>query len=55
MLSWTIAAFGVQLEEQVNKIGFDLKTETGEAPATGERPGESKDWAANNAAKTKKV
>lgn len=54
MLSWTIAAFGVQLEERVNKIDFDLKTETGEAPATGERPGESKNWAANNAAKAKK-
>ena len=55
MLSWTIAAFGVQLEGHVNKIGFDLKTETGAPPATGERPGESKNWAANNAAKGKKV
>jgi 4-carboxymuconolactone decarboxylase len=55
MLSWGLASFGVQLEDHVDKIGFDLKTETGAQPATGERPGESKDWAANNAAKGKKV
>ncbi len=55
MLSWTIAVLGVQLEDNVNKIGYDLKTETGDTPTTGERPGESKDWAANNAAKGKKV
>ncbi|WP_297488348.1 carboxymuconolactone decarboxylase family protein [Acidocella sp.] len=55
MLSWAIASFGVQLEDSADKIGFDLKTATGAPPITGERPGESKDWAANNAAKARRV
>lgn len=40
MLSWALASFGVQLEERVDKIDFDLQTASGAPPVAGTRPGE---------------
>ena len=45
MLSWSIEAFRMPLEEEVNKIGFDLKTDSGDSPLLRYRPGERDDWA----------
>lgn len=45
MLGWALAAFGVQLEEGVDPIGFDLKTRSGLDPGKRLKPGESKAWA----------
>lgn len=45
MLGWGLSAFGVQLEEGVDPIGFDLKTGSGKAPDVRFRPGETEDWA----------
>jgi 4-carboxymuconolactone decarboxylase len=47
MLSWAIAAFGIQLEDGVDKIDFDLKTASGRIPGARFRPRESEDWATN--------
>ncbi len=46
MLSWAIASFDVPLEAGVDQIGFDLQTRSGRPPGERDRPGESKDWAA---------
>lgn len=54
MLSYAIATFGVQLEDRVDRIGFDLATESGRSPLGGLRPGETEDWAEQNAARGKK-
>lgn len=48
MLSWAIAAFGMPLEDGVDRIGFDLKTASGKTPAIRHRPGESDDWASSS-------
>jgi 4-carboxymuconolactone decarboxylase len=48
MFSWAIAAFGVPLEEGVDKIGFDLKTASGRTLAATYRPGEAEDWPDNS-------
>ncbi|MCE7795011.1 carboxymuconolactone decarboxylase family protein [Sphingobium sufflavum] len=45
MLSWSIAAFGIPLEEGVDRIGFDLRTASGQTPGVRFRPGETDDWA----------
>lgn len=45
MLGWALAAFGVQLEEGVDPIGFDLKTRSGRAPDVRFKPGEAEGWA----------
>lgn len=45
ILSWAIAAFGMPLEDGVDRIGFDLKTLSGRTPRTRSRPGETDDWA----------
>ncbi len=45
MFGWAISAFGIPLEEGVDKIGFDLKTASGRKPAASFRPGETDDWA----------
>ncbi|MEW9856586.1 carboxymuconolactone decarboxylase family protein [Novosphingobium sp. M1R2S20] len=45
MLGWALAAFGVQLEEGVDPIGFDLKTRAGLAPGRRLKPGEGEGWA----------
>jgi 4-carboxymuconolactone decarboxylase len=45
MLSWAISAFRMPLESGVDKIGFDLKTQSGIPPVARFRPGETKDWA----------
>ncbi len=44
MTSWAISAFGMPLEEGVDRIGFDLKTASGAVPGGRERPGEQADW-----------
>jgi 4-carboxymuconolactone decarboxylase len=49
MLSWAISSFGVQLEEGVNQIGFDLETGSGPRPAARYKPGEVDDWIERNA------
>lgn len=41
ILSWALASFGVQLEAHADKIGFDLKTESGAVPAAAYKPGEA--------------
>lgn len=45
MLSWAISSFGVQVEDGVDRIGFDLKTQSGRTPGATYRPGETEDWA----------
>lgn len=45
MLSWAIAAFGMPLEPGVDKIDFDLKTQSGAPPVARSRPGEGAAWA----------
>lgn len=47
LVSWSIAAFGVQLEDGVDKIGFDLKTASGRMPGATYKPGETEDWTLN--------
>lgn len=44
MLSWAIAAFGIQLEDGVDRIGFDLRTASGNEPGGRYRPGEVENW-----------
>jgi 4-carboxymuconolactone decarboxylase len=44
MLGWAIAAFGVQLEGDVDRIGFDLKTQSGDSPFARLKPGEADGW-----------
>lgn len=44
MLSWAISSFGIQLEEGVDRIGFELKTQSGNTPGSTFRPGEAEDW-----------
>ncbi|MFT3966368.1 MAG: carboxymuconolactone decarboxylase family protein [Sphingobium sp.] len=45
MTSWAIAAFAMPLEEGVDRIGFDLRTQSGRIPGARYRPGEKEDWA----------
>ncbi len=45
MLGWGIAAFGIQIEEGVDLIGFDLKTRSGQSPEVRVKPGEVENWA----------
>jgi 4-carboxymuconolactone decarboxylase len=45
MLGWAASAFGIQLEDGVEPIGFDLKTPSGKSPSTRLKPGETDDWA----------
>jgi 4-carboxymuconolactone decarboxylase len=45
MLSWAIAAFKTPLEGDVDRIGFDLKTQSGKIPGIRYRPGEKEGWA----------
>lgn len=44
MLSWAIAALGVQIEEGVDQIGWDLMTRSGKSPTARYRPGEVDNW-----------
>jgi 4-carboxymuconolactone decarboxylase len=48
MLSGVIASLGVQLEDGVDPISFDLVTASGAVPAKRYKPGEVEDWAAKN-------
>ena len=50
MLSWALAAFGVQLEDGVDPIDFNLKTKSGAPPVPGYRPGEVENWSVPNKA-----
>ena len=38
VMTWAINAFGIPLESQVDQVGFDLKTRSGEPPAGSQRP-----------------
>jgi 4-carboxymuconolactone decarboxylase len=40
MTSWAIESFGVRLEPHIDKIGFDLKTESGATPGATLKPTE---------------
>jgi 4-carboxymuconolactone decarboxylase len=42
MLGWSINVFGVQLEDGVDRIGWDLRAASGKLPVAGHRPGERK-------------
>lgn len=48
MTSWAISSFGVPIEGDVDPIGFDLKSASGEGPSRTYKPGEVDDWAARN-------
>ena len=50
MTSWAIASFDVQIEGDVDPIGFDLATASGEGPKKTYKPGEVEDWAERNRA-----
>jgi alkylhydroperoxidase family enzyme len=43
MFTFALNAFGIQLEKDVDKIGFDLITNSGKAPDGRHRPGETAD------------
>ena len=45
VLGWAIAAFGIQLEDGVDRIGFDLRTRSGNAPGVRFKPDEVEGWA----------
>lgn len=45
MLNWSVNAFGVGLGDEIDPLGFDLKTASGKDPLVRHRPGESEDWA----------
>ncbi len=45
MFGWAISAFGIPLEDGVDKIGYDLRTASGGGPAASFRPGETEHWA----------
>lgn len=45
MIGWAIAAFGVQVEDDQDPIGFDLRTQSGRAPGERLKPGEDESWA----------
>ncbi|MGB8364781.1 MAG: carboxymuconolactone decarboxylase family protein [Rhizomicrobium sp.] len=47
MLSGALATMGIQLEDGVDKIDFDLKTASGAPPVARYKPGEVEDWASN--------
>lgn len=44
MLSWAISSFGIQLEDGVDRIGFDLETQSGRRPGSTYRPREGDNW-----------
>jgi 4-carboxymuconolactone decarboxylase len=45
MTTWALKSFGVRLEDWTDRIGFDLKTASGNPPGVRYRPGETEDWA----------
>lgn len=51
MLSWALSSFGVQLEDGVDRIGYDLKTNSGAPPAARYRPGEVENWTTESGSK----
>lgn len=44
MTSWAISTLGVPIESGADKIGFDLKTQSGRVPGATYKPGETEDW-----------
>ncbi|WP_226631896.1 carboxymuconolactone decarboxylase family protein [Novosphingobium profundi] len=50
MTSWALSSFGVPIEGDVDPIGFDLRTASGDGPARTFKPGEVDDWAERNQA-----
>ena len=48
MLSWAIAALGIEIEDGIDPIGFDLVTASGAKPAARQKPGEGEDWTSNS-------
>lgn len=53
MTSWALSSFDVPVEGDVDPIGFDLKTSSGQTPGAMLKPGETDDWAEKNAEKRK--
>ncbi|MEO7656638.1 MAG: carboxymuconolactone decarboxylase family protein [Sphingomicrobium sp.] len=47
MFSWAISAMGIQLEDGVDRIGFDLRTASGLSPRGTFRPNEKDGWSSN--------
>ena len=47
MLSWAISALDIELEKNVDPIGFDLRTRSGAVPLARYKPGEVDDWTSN--------
>lgn len=45
MLGWALSAFGVELEQGAEAVGFDLRTPSGGSPEIRLKPGESEGWA----------
>lgn len=45
VLTWSVNAFAIPVgDDSIDKIGFDLKTASGQSPVVRHRPGESDDW-----------
>ena len=47
ILNFAIAALGIQLEDGRDRIGFDLRTQSGATPGASYKPGEVADWTSN--------
>ena len=45
VLGWVTHAFGIGLGDDIDVLGFDLKTASGKSPEVRFRPGEREDWA----------
>ena len=45
MTSWALETFGVTVEPWADRIGFDLKTASGQTPRLTLKPGEGEGWA----------
>jgi alkylhydroperoxidase family enzyme len=48
MTAWVISSFGIQVEDGVDRIGFDLRTASGGTPHATFRPREVSDWTDRN-------
>ncbi|MEG3143674.1 carboxymuconolactone decarboxylase family protein [Sphingomonas sp. RT2P30] len=44
MTSWALSSFGVEIEGGADRIGFDLRTRSGNIPGKSYKPGEAENW-----------